>query len=175
VSIKIMTLVFEAYGLTPNEKVVALSLADQAHDDGTEARPGIARIAKKSGMSTRTAQRTIAQLIDKGIIKIERYENQGRHQPRWYRFDVTNRGYLRKHQWSEDDLRGDNLSPVTKSVQPLTERAPRGDNVGVVTIHRTIHIEPSETHSENIPDSRAMAAEARHLISPGYRKPKESC
>jgi hypothetical protein len=71
-SIKIMSLVFEARGMTSAEKLVALALADHAHDDGTEARPGQTRLTYKTELSEQTVRRAIKGLLQKNIIVIQR-------------------------------------------------------------------------------------------------------
>jgi hypothetical protein len=71
-SIKIMSLVFETRGMNPAEKLVALALADHAHDDGTEARPGQTKLIDKTELSESTVRRAIKGLLTKQIIEVQR-------------------------------------------------------------------------------------------------------
>jgi len=52
------------------EKMVLLVIADHANDNGTNAWPGIATIARKTSMSTRTVQRHIKTLEQSGLIDV---------------------------------------------------------------------------------------------------------
>ena len=61
--------------LPPSEKLVLLALADWAHDDG-RCWPSIAAVAKKSGVSERTVQRTLRDAEKSGLIK--RTETRGK-------------------------------------------------------------------------------------------------
>lgn len=57
--------------LPPNGKIVLLALADHAHDDGRNAFPSLARIARKTGYSERQVQRILAELVRQGAISIQ--------------------------------------------------------------------------------------------------------
>ena len=70
-SVKMMALVFEM-DLPPSEKVTALALADHAHDDGTEARPGLESLAVKTSLSKRQVQRILKLLLVKGVLAVQR-------------------------------------------------------------------------------------------------------
>lgn len=60
-SVKVMSWVFEQTELAGMEKLVMLALADHCSDDGV-AWPSVERIALKSSVSKRTAQRTLKAL-----------------------------------------------------------------------------------------------------------------
>jgi hypothetical protein len=83
-SIRVMSWVFENEEMDSNQKLVALALADHCHDDGSEARPGLARIERKTSLSRRTIQRTIKSLLDDGWIVMDRPATYNR--PPHYRF-----------------------------------------------------------------------------------------
>jgi hypothetical protein len=70
--------------LPPNQKLVAMSLANHCHDDGTEARPGKTLVAEETGLSTRTVQTMLQELIKADIIRIDRPSTQ--HRPPSYVF-----------------------------------------------------------------------------------------
>ena len=140
-SVRIMAAVFEIEGLTPVEKLVALALADHAHDDGTEARPGVNGLSRKCGVTERTAQRALRSLQDKRIIFVQRESTQ--HMPRWYQFNLNFRG---------------NISGVTNETSGATNETPgvtsttsRG-GMGVTLTIIEPSIEPSIESSPSFQD-----------------------
>jgi hypothetical protein len=111
VSIKLMSIAWEA-DLPLAEKAVLLCLCDHANDDG-ECWPSMARVARRSSMSERTAQRAIKALRDRGILA-------------WH--DVPGRS----HKFTIDPRRivtPDNLSPPTMATKPPTQCHPTPDTV----------------------------------------------
>lgn len=54
--------------LPPSEKLVLLSLADQANDTGTNCWPAVETIARRSGQSARTVRRSLASLEERGHL-----------------------------------------------------------------------------------------------------------
>ena len=114
-SIYVMVPVLRAKGLTPNEKLVAIALADNAHDDGQWAWPAVATTAEKTALSERTVQRTLKLLIEKRVIEVQKPSTASL--PTVYRFLMTDDG---------KDLsfgRGDNLTPLE-----VTDAMSRGDS-----------------------------------------------
>ena len=71
-SMYVMIPVFETTKLTASEKLVALSLADNAHDDGTSAYPSVSTTAAKTALSERTIQRILQSLVAKKIIAVQK-------------------------------------------------------------------------------------------------------
>lgn len=67
-----MSAVFECETMTSTQKLVALALADHCHDDGTEARPGMARLRAKTALGERAVQRTLQSLLRDGFLTIQR-------------------------------------------------------------------------------------------------------
>ena len=53
----------------PIAHLVLIGLADHAHDDGTEARPSVATLARYARCSPRTVQNKLRVLIDAGLIR----------------------------------------------------------------------------------------------------------
>ena len=112
-SIKAMSWVFEQTELAGNEKLVLLSLADHCCDDGL-AWPSVERIALKSSVSKRTAQRILKSLEDTGWLS---RKEGSRHETTRYQLVFS---------------RGANLSPLNiKGCQiehlGVTPGASRGD------------------------------------------------
>jgi len=68
-SIKLMTQVW-AMGNVSKEKMVLLSLADQANDDGV-CWPDTATIARRCSVSEKTVKRSIAGLVDLGLLTVK--------------------------------------------------------------------------------------------------------
>lgn len=93
-----MTLVFERFPYGGNERVLALALADHAHDDGSHIYPGNELLAKKCLISERTVMRLINKFMAIGwLIKI----TQGN----------IGRGISNEYIINPDWIKGDNLSP----------------------------------------------------------------
>ena len=109
-SIKQMCLVWD-YEFDHSEQSVVIALADHAHDDGTNIRPSVARIAWKTGYSDRQVRRILAGLRDKGFLVLV-YPSD-RRSPNEYKFDWSQ--IKKKEPFSLAQNRGDNLSPLPKS------------------------------------------------------------
>jgi hypothetical protein len=63
-SIKLMSLVFEAEGLSPVHKLVMLALCDYAADDGTSIYPSLRTLAKKTSLKDSTVRKALNELRD---------------------------------------------------------------------------------------------------------------
>lgn len=70
-SVKVMSLVWEM-DLPTSEKMVLLVIADHADDQGENAWPAVATIARKASLSDRQTQRMIKQLTNLGLISVEK-------------------------------------------------------------------------------------------------------
>lgn len=66
-SIAQMTVAWRLQGLTPTQKLVLLSLADNASDAG-ECYPSVAQIAQRTGLSDRAVQKTVASLQELHLL-----------------------------------------------------------------------------------------------------------
>lgn len=66
-SISLMTSVWKLEGLSATQKLVLLSLADNANDQG-ECYPSMAQIAKRTSLSDRAARSAIRSLEELGIV-----------------------------------------------------------------------------------------------------------
>ena len=66
-SISLMTAVWKLEGLSATQKLVLLSLADNANDQG-ECYPSMAQIAKRTSLSDRAARSAIRSLEELGIV-----------------------------------------------------------------------------------------------------------
>src|SRR5258708_30391836 len=76
-SARLMGLVFEHH--PPGcDLVVCLALADQADHWGNNIFPGVALLAKMTGLSERTVQRALSALEANGWLQVVGYRNGGR-------------------------------------------------------------------------------------------------
>ena len=134
-SVDVMGAVFKV-PLPPSEKLVALALADHAHDDGTEARPGMASLALKTTLSKRQVQRVLKSLVQKGVI--EEYKASTYTTPAWYRFILDRHGNLANFSGSlpVDKLSTGYRHPGSKGVTPMTSPVDTGVTLIVKNHHR---------------------------------------
>lgn len=149
-SIRLMTAVWDM-DLPPSEKLVLLALADWADADGL-CWPSISKVAKKSGVSERTVQRTLRDAETAKII--HRVETAGRGCK--YTFDP-------RHCVTPD------------KVSPVTNATPTPDTVSPYTVNRTTKGE-SETREGSIlalpqwKAFKAMRAQIKKPINPTAQK-----
>ncbi len=117
-SIKQMSVVWE-YEFKPAEQQVMLALADHAHDDGTEIRPSVARLAWKTGYSERQVHRVLARLRDDLGILVLTKKGGGRGFPNVYRFDWT-KGVKKSAFRTRETLTSDGVNPDNSDINPDT-------------------------------------------------------
>ena len=70
-SVKVMSYIWEYSRQKGTPLLTLLALADWAHDDGTQAYPSIATLAKKTRMTTRNVQLVLRTLKEAGELQIE--------------------------------------------------------------------------------------------------------
>lgn len=75
-SVKLMAMVFENEELGPTERLVLLSLADHADDEG-RCYPSIARLMQRTGLKERAVQNNIKKLVEGGYVVIWRGGGRG--------------------------------------------------------------------------------------------------
>lgn len=117
-SIRVMTFVWDAR-LPTAEKIVLLVIADHANDDGSNAWPSIATIARKASMSERSVQRHIKSLEQAGVLRVEQQGGgtaKMRSDRRPNRYDVV-----------LDAIHGVTDATSTE-VDGVTDETSRGDN-----------------------------------------------
>jgi len=86
-SVKVMTAVFERYPNGGGEMILALALADHAHDDGTKVFPFVKSLAEKTRQSVRAVQYQLRRMEDAGWLILVSAGNGGRGQPNEYRIN----------------------------------------------------------------------------------------
>lgn len=132
-SVKMINMVFERFPLPANEMVLALAIADHAHDDGTHIYPGNEKLAIKTRMSERTVIRLLKRFVTIGWLIKTKNSNSGRGYANEYRISPA---------WiSGQDLtftpnkKSDNLSPLIdngmgdKNDGRVTPEVNKGDTV----------------------------------------------
>jgi hypothetical protein len=102
--------------LTPAVKLVLISLADQANDDGVSW-PGVNSIAKRTCLSERTVQRSIADLVELGLL--QRRERPGTSSV----YHITPLAF---RTGTEAILRGDTAAPRQADTEGVPREHPRG-------------------------------------------------
>lgn len=131
-SVKQMSMVWEHEFKSAHQQVM-LALADHAHDDGTEIRPSVRRLAWKTGYGERQIQRILKELRDELKILILQREGGGRAKPNVYSFDWT---------------KGVEKSPFEPKKR-VTSEPVKGDISGVkgdITVSPEPSLEPSGNH-----------------------------
>ena len=71
-SLKAMTWVWEHSPAAGTELLVLLAIADNADDTGANAYPSTDTLARKTRLDTRTVQRVIRRLADRGLVVVDR-------------------------------------------------------------------------------------------------------
>lgn len=82
-SVKVMSWVWDNSTAPGIDRLVLLAVADSADDNGGNAWPSVASLARKAGVNVRTVQRSIRRLADSGALKIK--ENAGKNGVHVYR------------------------------------------------------------------------------------------
>lgn len=179
-SIKQMSLVWE-HEFSHQEQAIMLALADHAHDDGTQVRPSIDRIAWKTGYSPRSVQRIIKGLHKSGVLILT--EPATNRTPNVYAINWGSaKPKLEFSEWKQvnkseetggDKLspqvfhRGDNLSPPggsrgdKLSTLGVTNRVSRGDKSSTLGVTQLCHPNHHINHKRTIKEEPNKRARAR--------------
>lgn len=100
-SVKVMTAVFDRYPNGGGEMVLALALADHAHEDGSHVYPSVAALAEKTRQSARTVQYQLRRMEEQGWLILVGAGNGGR-------------GMAREYKISPDWLKGADFAGLIK-------------------------------------------------------------
>jgi hypothetical protein len=125
-SIRLMSDVWKT-DLPTTEKMVLLVIADHANDEGTEAWPSQATIAKKASISVRTVQRAVNSLVRAGYLRMEKHAGGSascRDDRRPHRYTIK-LGRLRGGNTTTRNLRHDFEADNDTTSTPVTERLSR--------------------------------------------------
>ena len=129
-SIAIMNQVWATELGGPTIKVVAMKLADCAHDDGKEVRPSVRHVARRSEMSERSVQYAIKRLRDLGVLRLDKAG--GGVKASTYSFDLSVLSKLHAEtqaKWKREDQEaaaktGAKSAPVQEVHPPGAPAAP---------------------------------------------------
>ena len=151
-SVRVQTYVWQLE-LRPTEKLVAIALADHCHDDGSEARPSQALLARKTGLDERTIRRILVRLLEQGVIYL--YKPHGQHRANNYSFNLP------------DDfgkIRPDTVTPLNKSQGGHSRRQTGHPVPSDRTQRPPNHKEPLLEPGEKLPDMREVRRINREIF-----------
>lgn len=143
VSVSVMTEIFKRYPNGGGEMVLALALADHAHDDGTHIWPSIGQLAKKTRQSDRTVQYQLRKMEESGWLILMNDGKGGRNMHREYRISaewLNGADFASLKKGANDDING-----ATGDVKGAND-----DNKGCSPLHPHVNVkEPSKKHQES--------------------------
>lgn len=134
-------MVFDRYPNGGSEMLLALALADHAHDDGRHIFPSVDTLAHKSRQSERTVQRLLRKMIQIGwLIPVKNIKG--------------GRGKAVEYRISYDWINGDNLTPFQKKgVKPCKKRVTPEVEKGDITVS------PQQSYQSGEPSSSSWIEE----------------
>jgi hypothetical protein len=100
-SVRVMSMVFERYPSGGGEMLLALALADHAHDDGQHIRPSVKLLAEKTRQSERAVQYQLRKMECAGWLILVNAGHGGRNRRREYRINPA---------W----IKGEKIAPITE-------------------------------------------------------------
>lgn len=108
-------MVFERYPAGGGEMLLALALADHAHDDGTHIFPSIARLADKTRQSERSVQYQLRRMEASGWLMLVNAGIGGR------RSGFGEGGRTRQYRINPDWIKGAEIAPFGKGAKKASE------------------------------------------------------
>jgi hypothetical protein len=153
-SVRVMASVFDRYPRGGGEMLLALSLADHAHDDGTHIYPSVVSLAQKTRQSVRAVQYQLKAMLACGWLELTN-EGDGRYgQHREYRISVA---WLRGAEIAPTPPKrrksakpeGAEIAPsdAPKSVSSIAPVGAKHDKGGCSPLHPSYNRkEPSDNH-----------------------------
>lgn len=126
-SVRMMSMVFDRYPEGGGEYVLALALADHAHEDGSRIWPGVDSLAKKSRQSARTVQRQLIAMQESGWLLLVKEGGRGPKDPNEYRI---NPDWIAGADFDSLRIKGDILSPLAESNMGDITVSPIAENKG---------------------------------------------
>lgn len=168
---------YDAPTTDPTAKLVLLVLADHAGDDGRDAFPSVAKIARAAGVTERTVQRHLRDLEAAGLIVKGDGEKAGRAIKRSGYIPTTYDLQMRHTKDSDEaprgdahdtTARGDNMTPLADGgvtpvsphdaggVTPVAGRGDTGVAGGVTPVSPEPKDEPREEPKRSAPQADAL-------------------
>lgn len=114
-----MAEVFARYPNGGAEMLLALAIADHAHDDGSSVRPSVRHLAEKTRQSERAVQYQLRNMEADGWLELVGHATGGRNTPREYRINpawVKGADFAPRGKGATDGVKGCNLEH--ERVQP---------------------------------------------------------
>ena len=189
-----MTLVFEHYPGTAGEMLLALAIADHAHDDGSNVFPSVPSLAQKSRQSERTVQRQLRSMEVSGWLQCVQRSEGGRNKASRYRINPSWIDEPKAFEFGKvsEAINGDTVSPFeppkrchgvtvsgsNPSPETVTSTTRNGDTAvsPAYNHHRTIKppVVPHESPKPDDAADRELAGwmfERLQALNPGHREP----
>jgi len=165
--------VWDQIDITGSEKLVLLRLADHADPNGGSVRPGIASVARHTGLSERQVSRYIRGFVNSGILLIDANEKGGRGRIPEYRFTFLKGD---THGTQSETKKGDTSD--AKRVTPTAPNTPervtptvvKGDMGGHKRVTPSVisgtdtFKEPSIEPSRTVIATKQKRAQSKNLI-----------
>lgn len=130
-----------------------LALADHAHDDGSNVRPGILKIAWKTGYTHRHVKRVLSSLRDSGVLVLVREATQ--HMPNEYRIDLTKAPKKPTYAEFRASIQGGPDVPAGSRGDIGDARGDIGDSPGGTPVSPEPSVEPSVEPETLLPPAEA--------------------
>ena len=108
-------MVFDRYPNGGGEMLLALALADHAHDDGTHIFPSIARLAEKTRQSERSVQYQLRRMEQSGWLVLVNAGIGGR------RSGFGEGGRTRQYRINPEWMKGADIAPFAKGAKKASE------------------------------------------------------
>lgn len=164
-------MVFDRYPNGGGEMLLALALADHAHDDGTHIFPSIARLAEKTRQSERSVQYQLRRMEQSGWLLLVNAGVGGR------RSGFGEGGRTRQYRINPEWMKGAEIAPFAKGAKKASEgckttqeRVQNGVEKGATAIAP----EPRATKSnQEQPSHRECEREADPLALTGEQVDRE--
>lgn len=164
-------MVFDRYPNGGGEMLLALALADHAHDDGTHIFPSIARLAEKTRQSERSVQYQLRRMEQSGWLVLVNAGIGGR------RSGFGEGGRTRQYRINPEWMKGAEIAPFAKGAKQASEgckttheRVQNGVEKGATAIAP----EPRATKSnQEQPSHRECEREADPLALTGEQVDRE--
>ncbi len=159
-------MVFDRYPNGGGEMLLALALADHAHDDGTHIFPSIARLAEKTRQSERSVQYQLRRMEQSGWLVLVNAGIGGR------RSGFGEGGRTRQYRINPEWMKGADIAPFAKGAKQAyegckttQERVQNGVEKGATAIApepratKSNQEQPSHRECERETDPLALTAE----------------
>lgn len=149
-SVEAIKAVMGRHDLRGPVKAVALVMAEHAHKDGSESFPSIATIALEAGVCRSTVKRSIAQLIEQGVIT--KTKGWTPRTSNTYRFLIVSEGSERTHPsmgvGSQRTVRGFTQTHQRVHREPLTPIEPLDNQLRRATILSVVEGDDSFSNNQ---------------------------